>query len=174
MVMPWYGWHHEPVTNARSLRLGPGAVFVSGSRLTDAVTAGAGGAAAGAAAGGAAGAGAAVGAGADCAAGAGADCGVAPETGGVAVAGADGTVATDAVGAGVFAAYHHAPAAAASTTTNPAAASSGVLERRGGGKAEERTGAAPGWPIALMAPTSGSRYCSIGDFQASTHCAEEM
>ena len=90
------------------------------------------------------------------------------------VAGAVGAVTIGALGAGVFAAYHHAPAAAASTTTNPAPTSNGVWERRGGGKAEERTGAAPGWPIALMAPTSGSRYCSIGDFQASTHCAEEM
>ena len=50
----------------------------------------------------------------------------------------------------------------------------GMFERRGAGKAEDCTAAAPGVPIALIAATSGSKCCSMGDFHASTHCDDEM
>ena len=65
--------------------------------------------------------------------------------------------------------YHHAPAAPAAMKVALMPAISGMLERRGGGSVEERTCVAPGWPMALIAATSGGRFCSIGDFHASIH-----
>src|SRR5688572_32261178 len=59
-------------------------------------------------------------------------------------------------------------------TASAMPAYNGVRERRGGGSVDERTEAASGEPIALIAATSGSRCCSIGDFHASTHCADEI